>query len=454
MMPPQAFVVIYVQENFMKKLLVLLISVLMLVLPLTSCTTADDIGTNADNAASTLEFNFYNTLKITTTKTIPNSLKEVKEAIKEKIDVYTVIEKKDSKGELLDSVTVYSCKSEEDAKLVYELILPYVSKELEKGQILEISGGSKVIFGKSANLVDVTMPEGVEEMVVAEKCDKNGSVEDKITIYFCDNSSVANGLYASLSENAGGLDVGISSSKIYIGTEDALVDATQKNWFNQLYHTFIEDENYMYVVKGFGNTIIITLGALLIGVILGVLIAVAKYYSDGNPKLKAVNFLCDLYTTVIRGIPITVLLLIFFFIILISTDGIIVAIIAFGINSGAYMAELVRSGINAVDKGQMEAARSLGLTKWQAMRTVIFPQAIKNILPAIGNECIALLKETSVAGYVAVVDLTRGANLIRNNTYDAFNPLILSAIIYLTLVIAMTKLLSVFERRLQKSDKH
>lgn len=225
------------------------------------------------------------------------------------------------------------------------------------------------------------------------------------------------------------------------------------SWFERLNQTFIEDQNYMYILRGLGNTLLITLGALLIGVILGAVIAVAKYYSEDNPKLKVVNWICDLYTTVIRGIPITVLLFIFFFIILVSADGIVVAIIAFGINSGAYMAELVRSGINAVDKGQMEAARSLGMSKWQAMRTIIFPQAIKNILPAIGNECIALLKETSVAGYVAVVDLTRGANLIRNNTYDAVNPLILTALIYLALVVGMTKLLAIFERKLKRSER-
>ena len=224
------------------------------------------------------------------------------------------------------------------------------------------------------------------------------------------------------------------------------------NWFNKLYETFIEDNRYKMLLEGFGNTVIITLGALLIGVIIGASIAIAKYYSDGNPKLRVVNAICDVYTTAIRGIPVTVLLLIFYYVILVSAKGVTVAIIAFGINSGAYMAELIRAGINAVDKGQMEAARSLGMSKSQAMRKIIFPQAIKNILPAIGNECIALLKETSVAGYVAVVDLTRGANLIRNNTYDAFNPLILSALIYLVLVVVMTKLLAILERRLRKSD--
>ena len=226
-----------------------------------------------------------------------------------------------------------------------------------------------------------------------------------------------------------------------------------KSWFDKLHETFIVDNNYEYIIDGFKNTIIITLCALVIGVIIGSVIAIAKYYAEGNPKLKFVNWICDLYTTVIRGIPMTVLLLIFFFIIIVGdTDGIMTCIIAFGINSGAYMAELIRSGINAVDKGQMEAARSLGMSKGQAMAKIIFPQAIKNILPAIGNECIALLKETSVAGYVTVVDLTRGLNLIRTNTNDAINPLILLALIYLVLVVIMTKLLNILERRLKKSD--
>ena len=226
------------------------------------------------------------------------------------------------------------------------------------------------------------------------------------------------------------------------------------SWFNKLHETFIDGDRYKMLLEGFGNTILITIGALIIGVIIGAAIAVAKYYSEGNPKLKIINAICDLYTTVVRGIPVTVLLLIFFYIILVSAEGVTVAIIAFGINSGAYMAELVRSGINAVDKGQMEAARSLGMSKWQAMRTIILPQAIKNILPAIGNECIALLKETSVAGYVAVIDLTRAANLIRNNTFDAINPLVLLALTYLVLVVLMTKLLSILEKRLRKSEKH
>ena len=225
------------------------------------------------------------------------------------------------------------------------------------------------------------------------------------------------------------------------------------NWFQKLYETFIVDNRYMWMVEGLGNTLIITFGALAIGVVIGTLVAVAKYYCEGNKKLRFISWLCDFYTTVIRGIPMTVLLLLFFFVLFVSArNGVPVAVAAFGINSGAYMAELIRSGINAVDKGQMEAARSLGLSKAQAMVKVIMPQAIKYILPAIGNECIALLKETSVAGYVAVVDVTKAATNIRNKTYDAVNPIILLALIYLVMVVILTRLLAIMERRLRKSD--
>ncbi len=224
-------------------------------------------------------------------------------------------------------------------------------------------------------------------------------------------------------------------------------------WFEQLYSTFIEEERYMMLIDGFKNTVIITLGALVIGVIIGTIIAVAKYFSEDVKALRPISWLCDTYTTVIRGVPVVVLLLIFYFVILTSSEGTVVGILTFGINSGAYMAELIRSGINAVDKGQMEAGRSLGMSKMQTMRKIIFPQAIRYILPAIGNEFIALLKETSVAGYVAVVDLTRAGNLIRNNTFDAFNPLMVVALTYLILVVLLTQLLGSVERRLAKSDK-
>ena len=224
-------------------------------------------------------------------------------------------------------------------------------------------------------------------------------------------------------------------------------------WLDKLNETFIVTNGYQQLLEGLKNTFIITLGALCIGVVIGTVIAVIKYFSDDVKALRPLAWVCDLYITVIRGVPVVVLLMIFYYIILVSANGVAVAIMTFGINSGAYMAELIRSGINAVDKGQMEAARSLGMSRLLSTRTIILPQALRYILPAIGNELIALLKETAVAGYVAVVDLTRAGNLIRNNTYDAVNPLMIVALSYLAMVIFLTYVLKGFERRLNK-DKH
>ena len=226
------------------------------------------------------------------------------------------------------------------------------------------------------------------------------------------------------------------------------------DWGAQLASTFLEDDRYMMLVDGLRNTAIITLGALCIGIVIGALVAIIKYCGEGSRAMKPLCVLCDIYTTVIRGIPVVVVLLIFYFVIMQSANGITVGIVTFGINSGAYMAELMRSGIGAVDAGQMEAGRSLGMSRVQTTIHVILPQAMKNILPAIGNEMIALLKETAVAGYVAVQDLTRAGNLIRNNTFDAFNPLMVVALTYLIIVVALTRLLAVLEKRLHKGDRH
>ena len=226
------------------------------------------------------------------------------------------------------------------------------------------------------------------------------------------------------------------------------------DWGAQLASTFLEDDRYMMLVDGLRNTAIITLGALCIGIVIGALVAIIKYCGEGSRAMKPLCVLCDIYTTVIRGIPVVVLLLIFYFVIMQSANGITVGIVTFGINSGAYMAELMRSGIGAVDAGQMEAGRSLGMSRIQTTIHVILPQAMKNILPAIGNEMIALLKETAVAGYVAVQDLTRAGNLIRNNTFDAFNPLMVVALTYLIIVVALTWLLNRLEKQLHKGDRH
>lgn len=220
-------------------------------------------------------------------------------------------------------------------------------------------------------------------------------------------------------------------------------------WIAKLHKTFIATGYYELLIEGLRNTVIITICALVIGVLIGMIIAVVKYLAEDLPALKPIAWLCDTYVTVIRGVPIVVLLLIFYFIIMrTTTNGVLVAIITFGINSGAYMAELIRSGINAVDFGQMEAARSLGMSRIKAMKEIILPQAVRYVLPAVGNEFIALLKETSVAGYVAVVDLTRAGNLVRNNTHDATNPLMVVALTYLVMVIGLTTLLHRLEQKL------
>ena len=212
----------------------------------------------------------------------------------------------------------------------------------------------------------------------------------------------------------------------------------------------------MYLVKGLGNTIIITVFALLIGVVIGVIVALIRVnyqqQKKRGPVLWILNFVSGLYLTVIRGTPMVVQLMIMYFVIWASGAPIMIAIVSFGLNSGAYVAEVIRSGIQSVDRGQREAGRSLGLSSRQTMVYIILPQAFKNVAPAIFNEFIVLLKETSVAGYVGIMDLTKGGDIIRSITYDAFPPLIVVAAIYLIIVIFLTQILHVIEGRLAKSD--
>ncbi len=222
-------------------------------------------------------------------------------------------------------------------------------------------------------------------------------------------------------------------------------------WEN-FYNTLIYKDRYMYIVDGLKQTIFITLVAVVIGIVLGTLIALIKVAARGNRKLRPLEWIANLYLTVIRGTPMVVQLMIVYYLILTSADKVTAAIIAFGINSGAYVAELVRSGILSVDGGQTEAGRSLGLPQRTVMTRIVFPQALKNILPALGNEFIVLLKETSVAGFIGVVDLSKAGDIILSQTYDAFYPLISIAIIYLILVMGLTVALSALERRLRQSD--
>ena len=217
---------------------------------------------------------------------------------------------------------------------------------------------------------------------------------------------------------------------------------------------FIEDNRWKYIVDGLKITLIVTIFAVLIGVLLGFLIAIVRTTHDKTGKLKILNAICKVYLTVIRGTPVVVQLMIIYFIIFGSVDisKVLVAIIAFGINSGAYVAEIFRSGIMSIDNGQFEAGRSLGFNYAQTMMYIIMPQAFKNVLPTLCNEFISLLKETSVSGYIALQVLTKGGDIIRSRTYDAFMPLIAVALIYLAMVMIFTKLVSLLERRLRNSD--
>lgn len=226
---------------------------------------------------------------------------------------------------------------------------------------------------------------------------------------------------------------------------------------------FVRDQRYMYIVKGLRTTLLVTFLALILGLILGILVAVIRTAHDqvdkkkmgGVPRflLAFMNTICRVYLTVIRGTPAMVQLLLMYFVFLASsTNKVLVAVLSFGINSGAYVAEIFRSGIMSIDKGQMEAGRSLGLGYAKTMQKIILPQAIKNVLPALVNEMITLLKETSICGYIGLNELTRGGDIIRGITFDALLPLLVVAAIYLIIVMFFTWLMGKLERRLRESD--
>ncbi len=231
----------------------------------------------------------------------------------------------------------------------------------------------------------------------------------------------------------------------------------------KLIFDFIEKQRYLYIVNGLKVTALVTLLALILGLAIGVVVAVIRTAHDQVGEagrkgfagflLNLLNLICRVYLTVIRGTPAMVQLLLMYFVFLASsTNKVLVAVLTFGINSGAYVAEIFRSGIMSIDKGQMEAGRSLGLGYGKTMQKIILPQAIKNVLPALVNEMITLLKETSICGYIGLNDLTRGGDIIRGNTFDALPPLIAVAAIYLVIVMFFTWLMGKLERRLRESD--
>ncbi len=243
-----------------------------------------------------------------------------------------------------------------------------------------------------------------------------------------------------------------------------------KEWFAELSKKFmlcfIDKGYWKWLVEGFRNSLVITFFAIIIGFVFGVVLATIRSSYDKNEEtlklrgglgywlLKIVNAISKIYITVVRGVPVVVQLMLWYFVILVSQDnGVIVAIVAFGFNSAAYVAEIFRGGIMSVDNGQFEAGRSLGFGYVRTMIHIVIPQAVKTVLPTLLNEVIALLKETSVAGYVGIMDLTKAGDLIRGRTFEAFMPLIAVAIIYLLTVIILTAVFTSIERRLRKSER-
>jgi len=228
---------------------------------------------------------------------------------------------------------------------------------------------------------------------------------------------------------------------------------------------FIENDYWKWLAEGFGNSLIITACAVILGFLFGVVIATIRSSYDKNEEalkmrggpgywiLKILNGIGKIYVTVIRGVPVVVQLMIWYFVILVSQEDLFIAIIAFGCNSAAYISEIFRGGIMSIDQGQFEAGRSLGFNYVQTMIYIVIPQVIKSVLPTLLNEFIALLKETSVAGYIGIMDLTKAGDLIRGRTFEAFMPLIAVAIIYLVTVIILSNVFGVFERRLRKNER-
>ena len=226
------------------------------------------------------------------------------------------------------------------------------------------------------------------------------------------------------------------------------------DFFKELYDSFymsvIYDNRYEYILEGLGNTLLISLFAVIIGIIIGIVIALIRTNYEKNGKMKFLNSLAKFYVNVVRGTPVILQLMIIYYVIFEAVDIniVLVGVIAFGINSGAYVSEIIRAGINSVSDGQMEAGYALGLKYGQVMRYIIFPQALKNILPALGNEFITLIKETSVGAYIGIVELTKASDIIASRTYDYFFPLFIIAIIYLILTLGLTKVVNMMEVKL------
>ena len=226
-----------------------------------------------------------------------------------------------------------------------------------------------------------------------------------------------------------------------------------ENFGDKIYNALIKGDRLLRYFEGFGKTLTISLGAILLGSIIGVLVALIVYYNKKFGKFNVLSKICDVYLAVFRGTPVYVQLLIMYFIVFSNLEVMWTAIITFGINSGAYVAEIIRAGLESVDDGQVEAGCSLGLSRTQVMIHIVIPQAVRRALPPLCNEFIALIKETAIVGTIGVVDMTKVAAQIVARTYEPFVPYLFTAIMYLIIVLVLTYLLKLLERRLANSDR-
>ena len=380
---------------------------------------------------------------------------------------------KKGRNDLLDKINASLEKLKKDGTIA-NIITNYIGTDEQKGTMpyekkdVDRSNGTLVVATnaefKPYEYYENGVVTGIDMDIMQAICDDLG-MEMKVEDMLFDSIIVA--------VQSGKADVGAAGMTVTedrkknVDFSDSYTNAKQvilvrdtsnsgagMGFIDKLKQCFVDDSRWQYVLTGLGNTLIITLFAILIGVVLGALIAIVRTIHDQNGKLKILNFICKIYLTVIRGTPAMIQLLIIYYVIFASVtiDKIIVAVVAFGLNSAAYVAEVVRSGINSVDNGQFEAGRSLGLTYKQTMWSIILPQAFRNMLPALCNEFISLLKETAISGYIGLNDLTKGGDIIRSQTFEAFIPLIAVALIYLAIVMLLTFAVNKLERKLKNNE--
>ena len=331
---------------------------------------------------------------------------------------------------------------------------------VEDAQVVRFKNASSAVMellngGVDATLIDSIMAEnfcgqteGLMQTVV------KGTENDSVFCVQKGNSEMLKIINTGLAEIRENGTYDEIYEKYFGGGEESTVvmDSPSKGFLDTMKFVFVDGNRWKYYVKGLGITLLVSLFSVVFGVLLGLIVAIIRINEERKNKKTIGGTIAAVYVDIIRGTPSVLQLMIIYFVAFHSRLGFIAAVVSFGINSGAYVSEVIRGGIQSIDRGQMEAGRSLGLSYGDTMRFIVIPQAVKNILPAMGNEFIQLIKETSILGYVGIMDLTKAANYVSSRTYQMFIPLVVAGIIYYLIVKILTCLLRKFERGLRKSD--